>query len=142
MDIEEFERNKCHTESVSVTLEAMLVMENRIRGVYDGHGSTALKTFRRYGHGQHVGRITVKIHQKHVSDNGDDSSLIVGPPMKNCELTMPEGVSVLIVDGQHRFEAIVELDNDTRPMFDWSKIHYRCIFPFLQMTAHCFAWTL
>lgn len=53
-----------------------------------------------------------------VPEDCDTIYLIVFPPAPNAELKLQEGVRVLIGDGHHHYEAIVEFYNDSRPMFE------------------------
>lgn len=54
-DIEKLDRNTYHTESCSLPLEVMHIMDNLISGIEDSHRTSTLKIFRRYGYEPRVG---------------------------------------------------------------------------------------
>lgn len=91
----------------------MGIMDNRISVIHKSHQSSTSETFRRFGYDPRLDRIKVKIQSEDEAEDSEISSVIVTQPAINDELSLQDGVLVITVDGQHRYEAIVELRNDS-----------------------------
>lgn len=100
----------------------MKFMENLIRGIDDTNWIYTLKTFRRYGFDPRFGPITVMIHPENLLERGDASFLVANTTVHIDELTLRELFRVLIIDGNHCDEAIIEMSNNNSLMFEWPRI--------------------
>ena len=71
---------------------------------------------RKFGDADHVGRISVTIHPDDFPTDGVIDSLLEEDP---DGVRLRENIRVLVIDGNHRHEAMLRLRLDQDPKYDW-----------------------
>lgn len=97
----------------------MHTMTNSICGIDDAHMRCTLKAFRQFGKDQRVGQITVNNHPEDVPRDVNYGTVIAITP--DGHVTPQKGVSVVVIDGHHRNEAIFKLRKTITELFHWTR---------------------
>lgn len=76
-------------------------------------------SFRQFGNGQHVGRITVILHHEDLLEDGDCKRVISWTQDRG--FTLQESIVLVIIDGKHQHASIDELREDMGERFNWMR---------------------